>query len=138
LKAAIWAHIQDVENGCALLADELTARAKAHYHTKIDFYDEHYQDNLTAEQGVLFKQLGWWQKHLAERHHLYDRVPEDVDLIDVLEMIVDNCMAGAARGGAIRDMEIPEEVLRRAVENTVQFLRERTVINEKQSHIDQI
>lgn len=54
-----------------------------------------------------------------------DGVPEDVNLIDVLDMIADGVMAGAARSGveSIYQPQITDDVLRRALNNTFELLK---------------
>lgn len=60
----------------------------------------------------------------TERHHLFSRVPEDVNLIDVLEMIADCVCAGISRGnGEVRRIELDSKVLQMAVDNTVEMLK---------------
>ena len=71
-----------------------------------------------------FKQTTWWDNHRkVNRHHLLQAdagVPEDVNLIDVLDMICDCVMAGMARSGSVYSLQtLTLEVLRRAFENTV-------------------
>ena len=80
------------------------------------FYDEfkHSIDNKTD-----FTKSKWYKMHVAaERHHLLDNCPEDVNLIDVLEMIVDCVCAGLEKNGKVRDLEINDEILKRAFNNT--------------------
>lgn len=65
----------------------------------------------------------WYDKHVtSERHHLLKNVPEDVNLIDVLEMLCDCVSAGMARTGKVFDVEVPADVLTKAVANTVKML----------------
>lgn len=59
---------------------------------------------------------------MTERHHLNDSVPEDVNLIDVLEMVIDCTVAGLARSGSVYDITIPEDVLKKAIDNTKQMI----------------
>ena len=64
----------------------------------------------------------WYKQHCElERHHLNKRCPEDVNLIDVMEMICDCVCAGLARSGEYRPVEISSEILQRAVKNTAQM-----------------
>lgn len=51
-----------------------------------------------------------------------DGVREDVDLVDVIECVVDCVMAGLARSGKTRPIEIPADVLLKAVQNTANKL----------------
>ena len=66
-----------------------------------------------------------------KRHHLLSRCPDDVDLLDVIEMIVDCVCAGKARSGEVRPLEISDDILRLAVENTVKLVDNLTEVEEK-------
>ena len=80
-----------------------------------------------------FKELPWWQLHMTERHHLNDSVPEDVNLLDVLEMVIDCTVAGLARGGSadkIYPITIPQEVLNQAIDNTKQLIIDNTKLED--------
>lgn len=59
----------------------------------------------------------------TERHHLLSYCPDDVNIIDVLEMIVDCTLAGLTRSGTIRPVELNDEILKKAVDNTVQLIK---------------
>jgi hypothetical protein len=86
------------------------------YATK--FYDDM---KANIEDGKEpFVDMEWYKLHVnAERHHLNDHVPEDVDLIDVVERLVDCVSAGMARSGSVYDVTVPDDVLQKAVANTV-------------------
>lgn len=125
-------HIQDVQNGCSFIANLILKAGENHDHTKIEYLDEFYNDFITRKEDGESKNLDWWQKHLTERHHLNDRVPNDVNLIDVIEMVVDCCMAGMARSGYVYDIDIPSNVLDKAVKNTQKLITSQIkVINDK-------
>lgn len=111
-------HIKDVQNVGDWLSIKLKESVTNHDYTKIDYIDQFHEDFTSGRQGEDFKALPWFQKHLEERHHLNDRVPEDVNLIDVLEMVIDCTVAGLARSGEVYDITIPEEVLKQAINNT--------------------
>lgn len=65
----------------------------------------------------------WYEMHVTtERHHLIKHIPADVNLVDVLEMLCDCCSAGMARTGKVYDVDVPDEVLRLAVKNTVNMI----------------
>ena len=115
-------HMCDVESGCNLIAVKLLEAAENHDYTKLALIDKFYEDFSSRAEGVDFKSLGWFEQHLRERHHLNDRVPEDVNLIDVIEMIVDCCMAGMARSGGVNEIKIDNEVLQTALRNTVELI----------------
>lgn len=114
-------HKSDVRRVMARLATKLEVRGAFHDHTKKSqerlFYDNFLD---TMNNGTDFVNNDWYQLHInEERHHLLSRCPEDVDLIDVLEMIVDCVCAGKARAGEVRSIEINDKILRKALNNTV-------------------
>lgn len=122
-------HIQDVANGLEYLALLLKMRGLTHDHTKLDKFDRFYQ----ALQSGSIKSTMWYQNHItSERHHLLAHVPDDVNLLDVLEHITDCVMAGSARSGQVYDVELPSEVLQLAVANTVQLLKRNIQVQDSE------
>lgn len=115
-------HISAVNKCARFLASKLLEQCAKHDHTKLDNFDEFYDALCTGYAGKEFKDLAWWEKHLAERHHLNDRCPKDVTLIDVIEMICDCVAAGLARSGEVYDLKLSNEVLKTAFENTAKLL----------------
>ena len=65
---------------------------------------------------------------MTERHHLNDSVPDDVNLIDVLEMVIDCTVAGLARSGEVYDITIPNDVLVKAINNTKDLIIDSTEV----------
>ena len=61
---------------------------------------------------------------------MFSRCPEDVDLLDVLEMIVDCVCAGMARSGEVRSLEIDSDILNKAVQNTVELIKREIEVIE--------
>lgn len=116
-------HIGDVEKACDFFSTMLREAAKKHDHTKIELIDEFHHDFNEGLQGKDFKKSSWYAKHLQERHHLHGRVPEDVTLIDILEMIGDIVVAGMARSGEVYDDELSNDILQLAFKNTVEMLK---------------
>ena len=106
-----------------------------------DMKQKREEEILAAEQEVLelkrkyFGQEGeWYKKHVEkERHHLFSKCPDDVDLLDVIEMIVDCVCAGKTRSGEVRPLEISDDILKRAVENTVKLVDKITIVKEKEN-----
>lgn len=99
------------------------AGLKHDYTKKSD--EELFYDNFlsTMNNGTNFVEDEWYQLHVnTERHHLLTRCPEDVNLIDVIEMIADCTCAGLARSGEVRGLEISTEILEKAVQNTVNLI----------------
>ncbi len=126
-------HIGDVEKAMIFFRTRLTIAGLAHDHTKISeeklFYDNFLS---TINNGTDFVQDEWYQLHInKERHHLFSRCPDDVNLIDVMEMIADCVCAGMARSGEVRDLEINDDILRKAVSNTVALLKNNIEVIEE-------
>lgn len=119
-------HIADVQAGLALFAGLLLQAAGRHDYDKISDIEGFHRDFLTG-----FKETSWWDAHRRlNRHHLLqsDGVPEDVNLIDVLDMISDCVMAGMARAGSVYPLDISSDVLMKAFQNTVELLKSQTSV----------
>ncbi len=119
-------HQQDVRNMMGELARGLQEAGLIHDYTKIEepYKSQFYRELCATIEGKMnFVEDGkWYRMHCEiERHHLNERCPEDVNLIDVLEMICDCVCAGMARTGEFRLVEISPEILQRAVENTAKM-----------------
>ena len=125
-----YSHIEDVNVVGEFLTNKITEQLKEHDYTKVQYIDEFYQDFTSGKKGAEFKALPWWQIHMTERHHLNDSVPKDVNLIDVLEMVIDCTVAGLARSGSVYDIEIPQNVLKQAINNTKQLIIDNTVVKD--------
>ena len=113
-------HIGDVRRALSFFGAMLDEAATNHDTDKITDIDGFHRDFVTG-----FEQTIWWDAHRRlNRHHLLaaDGVPADVNLIDVLDMIADCVMAGMARTGSVYPLDIPQDVLRKAFENTVNLL----------------
>lgn len=115
-------HRQDVMNVMNTLAYMIMEQGRLHDYTK-KTEERMFYDNFlsTINDGTDFVNDEWYQLHVnTERHHLLSKCHDDVDLLDVLEMIVDCVCAGKARSGKVRSIEINDEILRKALNNTVQ------------------
>lgn len=125
-------HICDVGNVMWELAKMIDARGENHDCTKKS-QEKLFYDNFlsTMNHGTDFTKDEWYQMHIkAERHHLLANCPDDVNLIDVLEMIVDCTCAGLARSGEVRPMEINDDILRKAINNTVELIKSMVEVVE--------
>lgn len=125
-------HISDVRKAMMCFSNLIVMTAAKHDFTKINYFDEFYsQFHRAQETGEWGK--GWFDEiHIVqERHHLNDRCPDDVNLIDVLEMLCDCVMAGLARSGKYREQEPNAEILVTAYKNTVKLLCDVTEVEEK-------
>lgn len=120
-------HIGDVAKGLKFLGDLLESKGEEHDHTKLQNMEEF---NAALKSGHI-KDTPWYQKHISsERHHLKAHVPEDVNLLDVLEHLTDCTMAGLTRSGTIYDVDIPADVLVLAAQNTVELLKQNIRVVE--------
>lgn len=126
-------HIEAVKKVCSEVAYALIEQSIHHDCTKLNSYLPMFHQALkTGFKGDEFKKLNWWEIHkISERHHLNDHCPSDVNLIDVFEMLVDCVCAGKARTGEVYPINISNETLQKAVENTVELLKENVVVEEE-------
>lgn len=125
------AHIEAVCRCGDWFCDKIKDQFKEHDHTKLgDDLPDFIKAMKAHLGGKSFKDQPWWKTHLTERHHLNDRVPDDVNLIDVLEMICDCVSAGLARTGEVYDLTIPDKVLKDAFNNTVEMLKKNIKVEK--------
>ena len=119
-------HINDVQKGCAFIADKIIDAGINHDRTKILFNDNFF-DESNQYIGV--------EEHLSrERHHsvhIDNKCPEDVTLIDIIEYIVDVTMSATARKGRVSDAPISSEILQKAYKNTFEMLKKEIIIEEE-------
>lgn len=121
-------HIGDVVRAMAFFSGKLIEAAGCHDYDKLTAIDWFFSDFRTK-----FEEHGWWDNHRKiHRHHLgqEDGVPQDVNLLDVLEYIADCVMAGMARSGEVYPLAASDDLLRRAFENTVTLLKSQVVVND--------
>ena len=126
-------HIQAVCSCCNFLSNKLITQAINHDNTKLgDNLPAFYEALKTGASGKDFKNLAWWKLHITkERHHLNDKCPDDVNLLDVLEMIADCVCAGMARTGSVYDIKISNDILQKAVSNTQKLLTDNIKVVKK-------
>ena len=121
-------HKGDVDKGIEFFINLLEKASLDHDFDKISDIDGFYRDFITG-----FKETTWWDNHRkVNRHHLTqaDGIPEDVNLIDVLDMIVDCVMAGMGRSGSVYALHLSPELLEKAFWNTVELLKSNVVVVE--------
>lgn len=119
-------HILDVTKGLEFFIDKIIEAQAIHDFDKIDEIEWFHKDFQTG-----FKETGWWDNHRkVNRHHLnsLDGVPEDVNLVDILDYITDCVMAGMARSGSVYEVVIGADVLQKAFTNTVELLKKQIVV----------
>jgi hypothetical protein len=128
LEASSRQHMRDVMAALNFFTQEIAQAMHRHDTDKITDLDGFHADFVTG-----FTQHAWWDRHLKlNRHHLNDAegVPEDVNLIDVLDYVADCVMSGMARSGTVYPVTLPPEILARALQNTVELLKQQIVIPE--------
>ena len=123
-------HRDDVNRVISVLALMLSENGVKHDWTKKSEEKMFYRDFLaTMNDGEDFVSREWYQLHVnTERHHLLSRCPEDANLLDVIEMVVDCVCAGKTRSGEVRDLEISTAILEKALQNTVKLDDNMTVV----------
>lgn len=126
LLASSGQHIQDVALAMRFFRIKLYEASVCHDFDKLSDIDGFHRDFIGG-----FKETTWWDNHRkVSRHHLLqeDGIPEDVNLIDVLEMIADCVMAGMARTGSVYPLDIKPEVLMKAFHNTAELLKSQVEV----------
>lgn len=123
------AHRVDVRSLIARFSELLKAWTNNHDWTKRDepYRSMFYRDLCATIEGRINFMDGEWAKlhyYEKERHHLKQFCPDDVNLFDVIEMLCDCVAAGMARSGHIYDVDIPADVLTKAIVNTVELLKD--------------
>lgn len=130
LYASSAQHIEDVRRALGFFISRLYHAGINHDPDKLTDIDGFHADFITG-----FKQTGWWDRHRKlNRHHLTaeDGIPEDVNLVDVLDFIADCVMAGMARSGSVYPLKLSPELLERAFQNTVALLKANVEVEEPQ------
>jgi hypothetical protein len=121
-------HINDVRHALELFVGKIFDAMHDHDFDKISDIEGFHHDFITG-----FKETIWWDKHRKiNRHHLLeaDGIPQDVNLIDVLEMIADCVMAGMGRTGSVYPLNISPDVLMAAFQNTTDLLKSSVIVEE--------
>lgn len=129
LLASSKQHIVDVRRALSFFGARLQLAGEVHDTDKVTDIEGFHRQFVTG-----FKTDGpdeWWYRHRRlNRHHLNmaDGIPDDVNLIDVLDYIADCVMAGMARSGGVTPVLIDTEVLKYAFDNTVALLKQQVVV----------
>lgn len=120
-------HIDDVQAGLGYFGGYLAHAAYKHDWDKltdINWFLKDFRGEMVDAAGDPIEG-GWLENHYKiHRHHLNHPIgiPEDVNLLDVLEMVADCVMAGMGRSGSVRPVTLPGELLQKALTNTVDLL----------------
>lgn len=101
-------------------------RGKSHDWTKVKEpqKSQFYADLCNAVNNKAdFTKGEWYPMHCeTERHHLNTKCPEDVNLIDIVEMVADCVCAGMARSGEVYPIELDSAIFQKALDNTMKYM----------------
>jgi hypothetical protein len=126
LRASTIQHISDVRAALEFFIDRIRRAEWRHDYDKLELFEEFYRDFKLG-----FADPNWLPKHYKNsRHHLSRNVPDDVNLIDVLEMVADIVMAGMGRNGKVYPLKLSDDILQKAVANTVELLKKEIELIE--------
>lgn len=125
-------HKKHVKEVMFELSYQLRRIGVSHDWTKISYLDDFYNDVNLRHDEIDFKKRSWYNIHTrGERHHLNTHTPDDVNLLDVFEFMVDCVCAGKSRSGNV-DYSFLEfdnpELLEIAYWNTVKLLDEHIIL----------
>jgi len=121
-------HVSDVQKGCAFIANKIIEAGINHDYTKISLADDFMDDAKLS--GDEFRAGKWFQAHITKERHHFDKWPDNLNLIDVIECLVDVTMAATARSGDIKELQMDSEILQEAFKNTFEMLKKEIVIEE--------
>lgn len=131
VKQANESHIKDVSRVMEYIAGLLMTIGYNHDYTKIDDFQDFYENmKYTMVYGGDFKKGKWFKHHVtSERHHPNDYCHDDINLFDLIEMCADvTCAAKARSGKSPKNVKISNEILRKAFYNTIKFIDNITYI----------
>ena len=127
LLKSTYQHLNDIKQGLDFFKLMLDDSIKHHDHDKLSNIDGFYHDFQTN-----FTETTWWDNHRkVNRHHLTqdDGIPQDVNLIDVLDFINDCVMAGMGRTGEVYPLHLSPELLEKAFQNTITLLKSQIIVD---------
>lgn len=123
-------HIKDVRKVMNQISNIIVTQGEDHDWTKKSEEELFYKNFLsTMNDGTDFVNDEWYQHHInTEKHHPLSRCHEDINLLDIIEMVVDCVCAGKSRSGSVRELEISDDILKLALNNTVKLIDDITDI----------
>ena len=130
ISAANLSHRNDVREVMQSLGEMLEIQGYRHDWTKTA-YEQEFYDNFMDDlnNGIPFASNTWYQKHIKqEKHHPFAYCHEDITLLDIIETVVDWVCAGKTRSGEVRPLEFDENMMKKAVENTVKMIDDMTEV----------
>lgn len=121
-------HVGDVKDAMDFFKHKINKAAARHDYDKFSDIDGFHRDFIGG-----FKNTTWWDNHRkVNRHHLNvaDGIPDDVNLIDVLDMIADMVVARKGRGADF-PIGIHPDILMAAFANTVELLDKEVEVEKE-------
>ena len=125
-------HKKDVEQVMDIIGEYIKERGRGHDWTKLAYFDDFARDCLERKDTPDFKSRDWYHIHtLKERHHVNARVPDNVNFIDLLELMVDCIVAGYARSGKINYnfMVVSQTIINEAYWNTIRLIEDSIILD---------
>lgn len=122
-------HIGDVRKALGFFVSRIYQAQADHDTDKITDIEGFHADFVTG-----FTEHTWWDRHRKlNRHHLTeaDGIPDNVNLIDVLDFIADCVMSGMARSGSVYPLALSPDTLNKAFQNTVTLLKQEVVVESE-------
>ena len=136
LFSGTYMHITDVQRGCAFIANKIIEAGIKHDNTKMTTADANtFIDERNAPGD--FRDRSWYKAHIKNNRHHYSQhaeCPDDYNLIDVIESLVDCVMAIKARIGQEAKMStnyISPELLAKAFKNTIEMLESEIIVEDE-------
>ena len=123
-------HIRDVGEIMTTLGYLLEIQGQQHDWTKLKYERNFwldFQNSLLRNED--FVSAWWYQLHVnTEKHHPLSYCHDNITLLDIIETIVDCVCAGKTRSGEVRPLEFNQEILEKAVKNTVKLIDDITEV----------
>ena len=126
-------HQHDVYRVMLELSYCMRERGANHDWSKITYFDDFAKDTLERLDTPDFKSRKWYNIHTTkERHHVNANVPDNVNLLDLVEMMVDCICAGKSRSGCVdfSFLELNKGVLEDAYWNTIKLIDENVILKD--------
>lgn len=133
-------HIDNVRYVMQAIADEIIAAGRDHDYTKIrDQYKGDYYVDLcnSIENGVDFSSTEWRRNHFQlERHHLNEHCPDDVNLVDIIESIVNTIVENCEINGTYGTVSVNNSMLLNALNNTIAKIKNYIKIKTEEDVVE--
>ena len=126
-------HQIDVCKVMSRIGQIIKERGSYHDWSKIKYFNDFSKDTIERLDIPDFKSRSWYKIHTTkERHHINANVPEDVDLIDIIECICDCVCAGKARSGEVNPsfLVLKDNILEEAYWNTVKKISDMVIVTD--------